>query len=147
MDVVFRHVKMESQLVRSPTRIDTFILLPSSKVFCAALWFWASSVIEARLGSMYAINNRLTWQCQSTLIASKCDRLDRTMLLLAFLDYPGVFFVLAVIRIVDSTFRRLPVTLSHFCFSCIEQPFYFRLDNVEWNGNVTVFLPLLHTRS
>ena len=37
--VVFQSVKMESLLVRSPTRIDSFILLPSSKVF------WGSALL------------------------------------------------------------------------------------------------------
>ena len=53
-----------------------------------------------------------TWHCQSTLIASKCDRLDRAMLL-SFLDSLGVFFVLATIGIVDCTFGCLPVSVPH----------------------------------
>jgi hypothetical protein len=47
-----------------------------------------------------AIDNRSTSHCQSTLITSKCDRLARAMLLLAFLDSLGVIFVLATIAIV-----------------------------------------------
>ena len=49
--------KKEGQLVDSPTRIDSFILLWSSKLFwgkqftTAALRFWVSSAIEAQLGS------------------------------------------------------------------------------------------------
>ena len=50
-----------------------------------------------------------TSRCQSTLFASKCDCLDRAMLLLAFLNSPSVFFVLATIGIVDYTFLSLPV--------------------------------------
>ena len=63
-----------------------------------------------------------------TLFASKCDHLDRAMLLLAFLDSPSVFFVLAMIGIVDCTFRRLPIA------SLRPVPFPFIC---TWNGHFT----------
>ena len=56
-----------------------------------ALWFRVSSAVEARLGLKSAIDDRSTLCRQSTLITSKCNRLDRAMLLLAFLDSPSVF--------------------------------------------------------
>ena len=55
------------------------------------------------------------------------------MLLLAFLDSPSIFFILATIRIVDCTFRRLsPASIqSHFRFLYMEQLFYFCLYGTE----------------
>ena len=60
-----------------------------------------------------AIDDRSTSRFHSTLIASKCDHFDKTMLLLAFLDSPSFFFVLAMIEIVDCSFHRLPVADLH----------------------------------
>ena len=112
--------KMKGQLVHSLIRIDSFILLQSSKLFWGSslLWFWVSSAIEARLGLKSAIDNWSTLHCQSTLITSKCDRLDRVMLLLAFLGSWGIIFVLATIGIVNCTFRRVGLRSSHF-HSCV----------------------------
>ena len=65
------------------------------------------------------------------------------MLLLAFLDSPGIFFVLATIGIVNCTFGRLPVAILRpvlLPFLCTERPFRFRLDGTERNGNITIFL-------
>ena len=115
MGVVCRRVKAESQLVHSPSRMDSFILPLSSKVF------WGSALLPLfDLG--WILRSRLdcyrsTSHCQSTLIASKCDYLDRSMFLLTFLVSPGVFFVLATIGIVDCTFRRQPPPrpVSLFC--------------------------------
>ena len=94
-----------------------------------------SSAVEARLGSTYAINNQLTSHCQSTLIASKCDCWDRAMLLLAFLDSPGIFFMLATVGIVDRTFRCLPTAvLCPSCFHvlCMDRTaVFFLLDRTE----------------
>ena len=65
------------------------------------------------------------------------------MLLLAFLDSPGVFFVLATIGIVDCTFSRLPVAILRpvpLSFLCTEGPLRFHRDGTERNGNITIFL-------
>ena len=101
-----------------------------------------SSSIEAQLGSKLAIDDRSTSCCQSTLIASKCDHLDRAMLLLAFLDSPGVFFMLAMIGIVDCTFCRLPVTTLcpiPFPFFCAWNGHFTSVWTGQ-NGNITAFL-------
>ncbi len=55
--------------------------------------------------------------CKSILIASKCDRLDRAMLSLAFLDSSGIFFMLAKVKLLNCTFCTVlcvgtPVLLS-----------------------------------
>ena len=131
--------KMKGQLVHLQTRIDSFILPWSSKLFCmgqfttAALRFWASSAIKAWLDLKSPINKQSISRCQSTLIASKCDHLDRSrvMLLLGFLGSWGVIFVLATIRMVDCTFHC--ISLHPSCFhSCVwEPPFYFCLDGAE----------------
>ena len=117
--------KLESQLVRSPSRIDSFILPPSSKVFWGSAplpLFDFGQVLRSRLDwdrSLLLTNDRSTSRCQSTLIASKCDRLNTSTLLLAFLVSPGVFFVLAMIGIVDCTFHHLPVAgLRPVPFDC-----------------------------
>ena len=99
-------------------------------------------MIEARLVSMSVVDDRSTSRCQLTLIASKCDCLDRVMLLLAFLDSPSILFVLATIGIVDCTFRRLPVVGLH----PVPFPFFgawngcFTSIWTGWNGKITVFL-------
>ena len=86
------------------------------------------SAIKAQLGSKSAINDESTSRCHSTLFASKCDHLDRAMLLLALLDSPSVFFMLATIGIVDCTFRRLPVA----GLRPVPFPFF-----CAWNGHFT----------
>ena len=91
LGVVFRCAKKEGQLVDSPTRINSFILLWSSKLFWGSLLlplFDFERVLRLRLDWVCmksAIDDRSTLHCQSTLIASKCNRLDGVMLLLAFL--------------------------------------------------------------
>ena len=85
--------KKEGQLVDSPTRIDSFMLLWSSELFWVTsllllfdfFRFLASSAINARLGLKSAIDDQSILRCQSTLIASKCHRLDRAMLFFGFL--------------------------------------------------------------
>jgi hypothetical protein len=54
---------------------------------------------------------------KSIPLASKCDRLDRAMLILAFLDSSGVFFMLATFELLDCTFCTVlcvgtPILLS-----------------------------------
>ena len=81
--------KKEGQLVDSPTRIDSFILLWSSKLFWGSsllLLFNFEQVLRLKLDCM-GLKSALTIDrsCvgQSTLIASNCNRSDRAMLLLA----------------------------------------------------------------
>lgn len=114
----------------------------------AALRFWVGSVMEARLKSTSAIDDWSTSCCQSTLGASKCDHLDGTMLLLAFLASSSIFFVQAIIGIVDCIFCHLSVAVFlcpiPFPFAeCIECLFYFCLNRMEQNRTVTVFFWLL----
>ena len=64
------------------------------------------------------------------------------MLLLAFLDSPGVFFVLAMIGIVDCTFGRLPIAVPRpvlFPFFCAWNS-RFASVWMGQNGNITIFL-------
>ena len=64
------------------------------------------------------------------------------MLLLAFLDSPSVFFLLAIAlwleySVVDCTFHRLPVAglcPVPFPFFVHGRPLYFHLHGTEWNG-------------
>ena len=92
MGVVWWCVKVESQFLHSPSRINSFILPPSSgQCTTVALQFRVSSAVEARLGSKSAIDDWSTSRCQSIQITSNCNRLDRAMLLLAFLDSPSIF--------------------------------------------------------
>ena len=133
----------ECQFVCFPTGIDSFILPWSSKFFWGSvlLQLWLSPAVESRLGSKSAIDDWLTSCCLSTPIASKCDHLDRAMFLLAFLDSPGIFFVLGTIGIVDCMFCRLPIALlcpSYFYLQSMEWLFYFRLD--VQNGMETTLL-------
>ena len=78
--------------------------------------------------------------CQSSVITSKCDRLDRTMLLLAFLHSWGVVFVSAMIW---NSWLRSVASASTCPVSIIvygERPFYFHLDRTERNKNITGFV-------
>ena len=105
-----------------PTRIDNFLLLQSSKLF------WGSSLLPL-FNFERVLRLRLDWvwsplwtidrpRVANRLIASKCDRLDRAMLLLAFLGSWGIIFVLATIGIVDCTFHCVGLRLSRF-HSCV----------------------------
>jgi hypothetical protein len=137
--------KMKGQLFHSPTRIDSFILPWSSKLFwsCSLLpLFFFEWVLRSRLES--AIDDWSISSCQSTLITSKCDRLARAMLLLAFLGSLGVIFVLAMIEIVDCKFRRIGLRQSHSHCCVWEWPFHFV--STRRNGTKTspIFLLLLY---
>jgi hypothetical protein len=112
---------MKGQLVHSPTRINIYCygLLNCS----GAVHYCRSSILSefcdrGSTGLKSAIDDRSTSHCRSTLIAFKCNRLARVMLLLAFLDSLGVIFVLATIGIVDCTFRPVDLRSSRF-HSCV----------------------------
>ena len=109
--------KMKGQLVHSRTRINSFILPRSSKLqfTTAAFRFWASFVVKARMGLKSAIDNRSTSSCQSTLMASKCDQLDR-VILLAFSGSWGVIFMLAMI---GNSWLYMSASTLPFPFFCM----------------------------
>ena len=68
------------------------------------------------------------------------------MILLAFLDSPSVFFVLATIGIVDCTFRCLPVAVLRpvpFPFSVHGMAILLPSGRDGTDGNITVFFWLL----
>ena len=140
MGVLCRSVNMESQLVCSPTRIDSFILPSSSKVFWGSAllpFFDFGWVLQLRLN--WDRNQLSTWRCQ---IASKYDHLDRVMLLLAFLDSLGILFMLATIGIVDCMFGRLPVAVPRPVSIFVHRTAILLLSGWNWNG--TFFWLLLY---
>ena len=68
------------------------------------------------------------------MITSHCNRLDRVMILLAFLDSLGISFMLATIEIVDCKFYCLPITILHpiqFPFAMHGTVVYLSLDGAK----------------
>ena len=123
--------RMKTKLAHSPTRVG---LLNFSGVV-----HYCSSLILTELKS--GIDNRSTSHCQLTVIAFKCNHLDRAMLLLAFLGSWGVIFMLITIGIVDCTFRRIGLCLVPFPFLCMGNG---RFTSISMGTKTSPFFLLLH---